>query len=84
MTDLTLMRLFYFHNNDDLCAPADKDFQDWLTGIADVRGDTCAASDSSGSSDNSSASAFGQVASLQSTTADAIQEDSVSLQDLPQ
>ena len=41
MTRLTLMRLFYFHDNDGLCAPADDDFQDWLVGIRDVRGDTC-------------------------------------------
>ena len=42
MTRLTLMRLFYFHDNDGLCAPADNEFQDWLTAIRDVRGDTCA------------------------------------------
>ena len=30
MTSLTLMRLFYFHDNAGLCAPADTDFQDWL------------------------------------------------------
>ena len=36
MTRLTLMRLFYFHDNNGLCAPADDDFQDWLVGIRDV------------------------------------------------
>ena len=41
MTRLTLMRLFYFHANPGLCAPADDDFQDWLRGIRNVRGDTC-------------------------------------------
>ena len=30
MTRLTFMRLFYFHDNAGLCAPADDDFQDWL------------------------------------------------------
>ena len=41
MTRLTLMRLFYFHDNDGLCAPGDREFQDWMLGIRDVRGDTC-------------------------------------------
>ncbi len=44
MTRLTLMRLFYFHANPGLCAPADDEFQDWLRGIRDVLGDTCAGS----------------------------------------
>ena len=41
MTRLTLMRLLYFHANPGLCAPADNEFQDWLRGIRDVKGDTC-------------------------------------------
>ncbi len=41
MTNLTLMRVFYFHDNPGLCAPADGEFQDWLLSIDDFRGDTC-------------------------------------------
>ena len=82
MTNLTLMRLFYFHDNNGLCAPDDDDFQDWLDGIADVRADeNCAGSSSSGASASSSA-ASGQVAALQSSTGTAMQEDSLTLQDL--
>ena len=53
LTNLTFMRLFYFHDNNGLCAPADDEFQDWLRGspevreflrggYPDVKGDTCA------------------------------------------
>lgn len=41
MTGLTL-RAFYFHNNAGLCAPADADFQRWLSGIHRYDGDICA------------------------------------------
>ena len=68
MTRLTLMRLFYFHDNDDLCAPADTDFQDWLTGISDVRGDTCT-SGSPAQAPAPSSSQSDQFAALQSTSA---------------
>ena len=44
MTALTLMRIFYFNDNRGLCAPADAEFQNWLTNIRQVRGDSCAAS----------------------------------------
>ena len=37
MTALTLMRLFYFHDNDGLCAPDDSEFQDWLRGSPEIR-----------------------------------------------
>ena len=40
-TGLTLMRLLYYYDNDGLCAPADSEFQNWLLGIRDVKGDTC-------------------------------------------
>ena len=43
MTELTLMRIFHFDDNTGLCAPADAEFQNWLTGIRDFRGDTCGA-----------------------------------------
>ena len=41
MTNLTLMRIFYFNDNAGLCAPADSEFQQWLGSIRDRRGDTC-------------------------------------------
>ena len=41
MIALTLMRIFHFDDNRGLCAPADAEFQNWLTGIRDFRGDTC-------------------------------------------
>ena len=41
MTSLTDMQRFHFHDNDGLCAPTDEEFQDWLVGIRDVKGDTC-------------------------------------------
>ena len=43
MTALTLMRIFYFNDNKGLCAPADAEFQNWLTGIRDFLGPNCAA-----------------------------------------
>ena len=74
MTNLTLMRLFYFHDNDGLCAPADTEFQNWLTGIRDVKGDTCTSSSSSQASTTSNAS--GLPATL-STQEDAVEEHSL-------
>ena len=68
MTRLTLMRLFYFHDNDGLCAPADDDFQDWLVGIRDVRGDTCT-SGSPAQAPTPSSSQSDQFAALLSTSA---------------
>ena len=44
MTNLTLMRIFYFNDNRGLCAPADAEFQNWLTSIRNFRGPTCGAS----------------------------------------
>ena len=41
MTGLTNMQRFHFHDNDGLCAPKDDEFQDWLKGIRDVKGDSC-------------------------------------------
>ena len=40
-TDLKFIRLFYFYDNDDLCAPTDAEFQEWLNGIHDVQGYVC-------------------------------------------
>ena len=71
MTRLTLMRLFYFHDNDGLCAPADDDFQDWLVGIRDVRGDTCT-SGSPAQAPAPSSSQSDQFAALLSTSAAAL------------
>ena len=71
MTRLTLMRLFYFHDNAGLCAPADDDFQDWLVGIRDVRGDTCT-SGSPAQAPAPSSSQSDQFAALLSTSAAAL------------
>ncbi len=71
MTRLTLMRLFYFHDNDGLCAPADDDFQDWLVGIRDVRGDTCTSS-SPAQAPAPASSQSDQFAALLSTSAAAL------------
>ena len=71
MTRLTLMRLFYFHDNDGLCAPADDDFQDWLVDIRDVRGDTCT-SGSPAQAPAPSSSQSDQFAALLSTSAAAL------------
>ena len=43
MTALTLMRIFYFHDNKGICAPADAEFQNWLINIRDVNGPNCTA-----------------------------------------
>ncbi len=84
MTNLTLMRLFYFHDNDGLCAPADTEFQSWLNGIRDVRGDTCASGSGSGASASSTVASVQGAAQQSATATDGFQEDSVSLQDLQQ
>ena len=78
MTRLTLMRLFYFHDNNGLCAPADDDFQDWLVGIRDVRGDTCTSS-SPAQAPAPSSSQSDQFAALLSTSAAAIYASDESL-----
>ncbi len=41
MTQLSLMRIFYFHDNAGLCAPADAEFQQWLQAVNDFQGDIC-------------------------------------------
>ncbi len=71
MTRLTLMRLFYFHDNNGLCAPADDDFQDWLVGIPDRRGDTCT-SGSPAQAPAPASSQSDQFAALLSTSAAAL------------
>ena len=78
MTSLTLMRLFYFHDNAGLCAPADDDFQDWLVGIRDVRGDTCT-SGSPAQAPAPSSSQSDQFAALLSTSAAALYASDESL-----
>ena len=78
MTRLTLMRLFYFHDNAGLCAPADDDFQDWLVGIRDVRGDTCT-SGSPAQTPAPSSSQSDQFAALLSTSAAALYASDESL-----
>ena len=89
MTNLTLMRLFYFHDNDGLCAPADDDFQDWLRGspevreylrggYPDVRGDTCT-SGSPAQAPAPSSSQSDQFAALLSTSAAALYASDESL-----
>ena len=78
MTSLTLMRLFYFHDNDGLCAPADTDFQDWLVGIRDVRGDTCT-SGSPAQAPAPASSQSDQFAALLSTPAAALNASDESL-----
>ena len=84
MTNLTLMRLFYFHDNGGLCAPTDDDFQDWLDGINDVRKDDNCTSGNANSAPSPSFIASGQVGAIQSAPTDANLEDSVSLQNLQQ
>ena len=89
MTRLTLMRLFYFHDNNGLCAPADDDFQDWLRGspevreylrggYPDVKGDTCT-SGSPAQAPAPSSSQSDQFAALLSTSAAAIYASDESL-----
>ena len=46
MTELTLLRLFYFLDNAGLCAPADDAFQTWLQNVDTFRGSTCGSVDS--------------------------------------
>ena len=46
MTELTLLRLFYFLDNAGLCAPADDAFQTWLQNVETFRGSTCGSVDS--------------------------------------
>ena len=36
------LRIFYFHNNAGVCAPADAEFQDWLSDMHRYNGDICA------------------------------------------
>ena len=38
---LSRLRSFEFDDNSGLCAPADLEFQEWLSSVARVRGDTC-------------------------------------------
>ena len=89
MTSLTLMRLFYFHDNDGLCAPADTDFQDWLRGspevreylrggYPDVKGDTCT-SGSPAQAPAPSSNQSDQFAALLSTSAAALYASDESL-----
>ena len=46
LTGISGMETFHFHNNPGLCAPIDETFQAWLSGIANVRGSSCAPEDS--------------------------------------
>ena len=46
LTGISGLETFHFHNNPGLCAPIDENFQAWLSGIANVRGSSCAAEDS--------------------------------------
>ena len=46
LTGISGLETFHFHNNPGLCAPIDENFQTWLSGIASVRGSSCAAEDS--------------------------------------
>ena len=46
LVGLTMLDLFYFYNNPDLCAPVDAAFQTWLQEIPTVRGSSCAPADS--------------------------------------
>ena len=46
LTGISGLESFHFHNNPGLCAPIDETFQAWLSGIAKVRGSSCAAEDS--------------------------------------
>ena len=89
MTSLTLMLLFYFHDNAGLCAPADDDFQDWLRGspevrehlhggYPDVRGDTCT-SGSPAQAPAPASSQSDQFAALLSTPAAALNASDESL-----
>ena len=46
LTGISGLETFHFHNNPGLCAPIDETFQAWLSGIAKVRGSSCAPEDS--------------------------------------
>ena len=46
LTGISGLESFHFHNNPGLCAPIDETFQAWLSGIANVRGSSCALEDS--------------------------------------
>ena len=46
LTRISGLESFHFHNNPGLCAPIDETFQAWLSGIANVRGSSCAPEDS--------------------------------------
>ena len=46
LTQLTLLRVFYFLDNAGLCAPADDAFQTWLQNVDTFRGSTCGSVDS--------------------------------------
>ena len=46
LTGISGLETFHFHNNPGLCAPIDETFQAWLSGIAEVRGSSCASEDS--------------------------------------
>ena len=46
LTGISGLETFHFHNNPGLCAPIDETFQAWLSGIANVRGSSCAPEDS--------------------------------------
>ena len=39
--DLDELNVFYFADNDGLCAPDTEDFRDWLDGMNDWSGDFC-------------------------------------------
>ena len=65
MTNMTLMRLFYFHDNAGLCAPADSEFQEWLSNIRRLRGDTCTDGTPANAPTSESAGQF--AAALQTT-----------------
>ena len=79
MTQFTLMRLFYFHDNDGLCAPADAEFQGWLADIGDVRGDACASGNSTQATASiSSANSASETPAQESTSA--IEEHSLTRQ----
>ena len=41
LTALTGLRSFLFDTNDSLCAPTDREVQEWLQSIDEVSGDTC-------------------------------------------
>ena len=41
LTALTGLRSFLFDTNDGLCAPTDREVQEWLQSIDEVSGDTC-------------------------------------------